>query len=98
MFAVDKAGELTFHAAEPPKDAEVILLVGNIRRRILRHVERRGLLDADCQDDDPLATPMCAIANEVASPAPRSCGELASESSASRPLAIYLLSDIIAPS
>jgi Putative transposase/Transposase zinc-binding domain len=63
VFAEDKAGELTFHAAGPLNDAEVTRLVGNIRRRILRHVERRGLLDADCQDDDPLVAVSPALAS-----------------------------------
>jgi hypothetical protein len=54
VFVSDEAGKLTFHAAKTPNEAEVTQLVGTVRRRVLRHLERRGLLDADSQDSDPI--------------------------------------------
>ncbi|MEY4577325.1 MAG: hypothetical protein RL701_2028 [Pseudomonadota bacterium] len=63
VFAQDEAGQLKFHVAEALTDAEVTQLVGKVRKRILRHLERRGLLDADAQDSDPIAAASPALAS-----------------------------------
>lgn len=45
VFAEDGAGGLRFHAAAPPSDEEVWMLVATIRTRVLRLLRRRGLGD-----------------------------------------------------
>jgi hypothetical protein len=53
VFAQTPNGELRFNGADPPSDADIAALLATIRKRILSHLERRGLL----QDDraDPLS-------------------------------------------
>jgi hypothetical protein len=54
-------GELTFHRAEPPTPAELTDLIATLRTRILCYLERRGLLDSDSANTDPLndEAPVC---------------------------------------
>jgi hypothetical protein len=44
---VDDSGELRFHRAEPPNDRDIAELLATIRTRVLRHLDKRGLLDDD---------------------------------------------------
>jgi hypothetical protein len=43
VFAEDAHGELFFHAAEPPTEAELEKLVDTVRTRVLRHLDRQGI-------------------------------------------------------
>jgi putative transposase/transposase-like zinc-binding protein len=54
VFTEASDGELTFHRAEPPTQAELAELLAPIRTRILRYLGRRGLLDDDAANTDPL--------------------------------------------
>ena len=63
VFVADEAGKLAFHAAEAPSEAEVVQLVGTVQRRVLRHLERRGLLDVDGEDSDPIRQASPALAS-----------------------------------
>jgi hypothetical protein len=47
-------GELSFHPAEPPTQAELVDVIATVRTRILRYLERQGLLDNDVASTDPL--------------------------------------------
>jgi hypothetical protein len=63
VFVADEAGKLDFHAAEAPSEAEVVQLVDTVQRRVLRHLERRGLLDVDGEDSDPIRQASPALAS-----------------------------------
>jgi hypothetical protein len=63
VFAEDAHGELFFHAAEPPTEAELEKLVDSVRTRVLRHLDRQGDWDGDHGDTDPI----CAEAPVLAS-------------------------------
>jgi Transposase zinc-binding domain/Putative transposase len=58
VFAQTPNGELHFHRADPPSDADIAALLATIRKRILRHLDRHGLLQDDradpFSDDGPL--------------------------------------------
>jgi hypothetical protein len=53
VFVEAPSGELQFHCTAPPSDADIAALLATIRKRILRHLERRGLLHDD--QADPLS-------------------------------------------
>ncbi len=55
VFAEDDTGELRFHQAEAPRDEEIAALLAKIRTRILRHLDKQGLLDDDQGRVDPLS-------------------------------------------
>jgi hypothetical protein len=50
VFAEDAHGELFFHAAEPPTEAELAKLIDSVRTRVLRHLARQGDWDGDHRD------------------------------------------------
>jgi hypothetical protein len=47
VFARAPSGELSFHALESITDEEVEELLGTVRRRVLRWLERNGALEED---------------------------------------------------
>jgi hypothetical protein len=53
VFTEAPSGELAFHPAPPPTTEEVTELLTTVRKRILRHLGKRGLLDDDHGGVDP---------------------------------------------
>jgi hypothetical protein len=60
VFAEAPNGELRFHAAAPPSDADIAALLATIRERILRHLERQGVLQDDRTDPFREQAPLLA--------------------------------------
>lgn len=53
-------GELRFHRADAPSDADIAALLATIRKRILRHLDRHGLFQDDRADPFSDEAPLLA--------------------------------------
>ena len=60
VFTEAPNGALRFHNAAPPSDADIAALLATIRKRILRHLERHGMLHDDQADPFSDESPLLA--------------------------------------
>jgi len=63
VFVEAQGGELAFHSLPPPTDNEVVKLTITIRKRILRLLRRRGVLDDDDRFGDEGAPDATALSD-----------------------------------
>ena len=66
VFVAEPDGQLVFHPAPPPTDAEVAQVASQVRRRIGRLLRRRGIGDEAADTTDPLADESTALAGLTA--------------------------------